>query len=57
MMAEALNTITRPRNTNSRVTVNSHPSTLTRFAMGDQFHHGDRRTGRFFGGGFEKKSD
>src|SRR6266550_3229118 len=40
MTAEAENTITRPRNTNSIVTVNSHRSTLTRFAMGHLFHHG-----------------
>jgi len=30
--ADALNTITTPTNTSSIVTVNSHPSTLTRFA-------------------------
>src|ERR1700724_4083244 len=35
--AEAENTITRPTNTSSMVTVNSQRSTLTRFAMGIHF--------------------
>src|ERR1700730_342834 len=39
MTADALNTITKPKNTRISVTVNSQPSTLTRFAMGDSFHH------------------
>src|SRR5580704_16981149 len=41
MTADAENTITRPTNTSSMVTVNSQRSTLTRFAMGSSFHHGD----------------
>src|SRR5271169_6021713 len=39
--ADAENTITSPTNTSSMVTVNSQRSTLTRFAMGNSFHHGD----------------
>src|SRR5580693_6990822 len=38
--ADAENTITSPTNTRSIVTVNSQRSTLTRFAMGNSFHHG-----------------
>jgi hypothetical protein len=40
MTAEAENTMTSPMKTSSMVTVNSHRSTLTRFAMGHLFHHG-----------------
>jgi hypothetical protein len=40
MTAEALNTITSPTKTSSKVTMNSQRSTLTRFAMRVSFHHG-----------------
>src|SRR5580692_5025149 len=44
--ADAENTITTPTNTSSMVTVNSQRSTLTRFAMGNSFHHGSAETRR-----------
>src|SRR5271167_2568671 len=44
--ADAENTITTPTNTSSMVTVNSQRSTLTRFAMGNSFHHGGMETRR-----------
>src|SRR5713101_7018502 len=53
MTAEALNTITSPTNTRIRVTVNSQPSTLTPFAMGDLFHHGGARARRTMSMNFE----
>src|SRR5882762_7828166 len=47
MTAEALNTITRPMKTRSRVTVKSHRSTLTRLAMRVHFTTETRRHGGF----------
>jgi hypothetical protein len=38
--ADAEKTMTSPTKTNSIVTVNNQRSTLTRFAMGNLFHHG-----------------
>src|SRR6202158_656732 len=55
MTAEALKTITNPRNTRIMVTVNSQPSTLTRFAMGGLFHHGDKGTRRTMSVNFEEQ--
>jgi hypothetical protein len=43
--AEALNTITSPMKTNNRATVNSQPSTLTRFAIPEDHFTTERQRG------------
>ena len=43
MTADALNTITNPTKTRTKVTINNQRSTLMRFAMKNSFHHGDTR--------------
>jgi hypothetical protein len=55
MTAEALKIITNPTNTRIRVTVNSQPSTLTRFATGGLFHHGDEVTRKTMSVNFEEE--
>jgi hypothetical protein len=44
--AEALNTMTKPTKTKSRVTINMSRSTLMRLAMENPFHHGHTEMGR-----------
>jgi hypothetical protein len=53
--AEALNTITSPTKTSSKVTMNNQRSTLTRFAMRISFHHGDIVAGCIVGQEFRRK--